>query len=145
MQTQLSSKQIQAQPYSVPQKCLHSKVAPQDSVECYIAMQSVSSPGPNVDVIVEREDGGESGPHGVESSLEFGGPLETSLEFRASEGTSLDFGAHALRDGMSPRRMSNRIDKGEHELEHQSGTDDEKTSPANDSETNRDVVNTHIH
>lgn len=109
-------------------------------------MQSVSSPGPqssNVDVIEDREDGGESaGPHWVESSLEFGGPLETSLEFRASEGTSLDFGAHASRDGTSPRRMSNRIDKGVHELEHQSTTDGEKATPANDIETNRVVVNT---
>ena len=130
----------------MPKECLHTKAAPQNSVECYVAMQSVSSP-PKIMEGGELED--ESGNHGVESSLEFGGALETSLEFRSEEGTSLDFGVQGSYGGASPRRLSSRSDKeGCSELEHQAKTEDEKPAPTNDLESCRAVVNTnyeHIH
>lgn len=142
MQTQSSSGQVQVEPYMMPKECLHAKAAPQNSVECYVAMQCVTSP-PTPKIVEGGELEDESGNHGVESSLEFGGTLETSLEFRASEGTSLDFGVQAPY-GVSPRSLSSRIDKeGENELEQQPKTEDEKPAPASDLETCRAVVNTH--
>lgn len=132
MQTQSNSEQVRAEPYMLPKECLHAKAAPQNSVECYVAMQSMNSPL-TPKIVEEGELKDESGNHGVESSLEFGGALETSLEFRAEEGISLDFGMQGSYDGVSPRRLSSRSDKeGWSELEHQAKAEDEKPAPAND-------------
>ena len=107
----------------------HTKAAPQNSIDCYVRMESASETplSPQEDSgEKEREalvgDNGErksfsesvSQPHPkvtlsdtkFESSLEFGGSIETSLEFGGTRETSLDFsGANQLcKDSTSPRR-----------------------------------------
>ena len=101
----------------LPKRTIHTQVAPQSSVDCYVEMQqSAISPvradseqvsdlvGNQSDGIVTNVGANEGSERKVklnkvgrhESSLEFGGLVETSLEFGARRGTSLD-----LRTGCS--------------------------------------------
>lgn len=105
---------------------LKSKLVPQNSVDCYVKMESVvdsplsprfpnTTKGDSLDghgtvgMATYHQGATKSGAvlTTMESSLEFGGAIETSLEFGATRGISLDFG------GSPPSVASPRGEQGE--------------------------------